>query len=456
MADLDYDAQQVDIERQLRMAEMLRKGNTPAQGRMVGRFYVAADPMQHLAGLVNEVVAGYKERGAMEKGKALSEKQNEEFSRILGSMPQSRSVTTSTTPDVGASAPAPGSVPGAWPMDAATARAQATAVQPIEKTQTVNPTRQDMLQWAGQLYKLPMARNLATKLMEDYTGQPKITPIGHIGTLNQDTGEATPFAPGVAIELAKLEQQHTDLQLRLADKSLDRELRDKLSQRLADTQKQIAIIKLPDDRLTNARIAALESEVRLKDAKAKGAGETSTKPMPRYIDDKFSGMLDTVDTIDRQIKSFKDEYANQGLLGDTKRKAASVLGSAGSKEMQEMDAWWRTAERQDELLERYKLFGATLTNNELTSWKNATIRPGLSADKVREFLTIRQDILKRKLNDELMRVKKDGKFETEGYEYLMNERGLLNKAPSAPGAPAAPALSPADLGGAKVSAPRKK
>jgi len=436
---------------------MLRKGNVPAQGRMVGRFYVAADPMQHLAGLVNEVVAGYKERGAMEKGKALSEKQNEEFSRILGSMPQSRSVTTSTTPDVGSSAPTPGSVPGAWPMDAATARAQATAVQPIEKTQTVNPTRQDMLQWAGQLYKLPMARNLATKLMEDYTGQPKITPIGHIGTLNQDTGEATPFAPGVALELAKLEQQHADLQLRLADKSIDRELRDKLSQRLAATQKEIAIIKLPDDRLTNARIAALESEANLKNAKAKNVGEGSAKPMPKYIDQGFSGMVDSVATLDRQLKNFKDEFAGKGALGGAQRSLAGALGSWGTKEMQALDDWWKMQERQDELLERYKLFGATLTNNELTAWQNATISAKNTPAQVRQFLSIRQEILKNKLNEELTKIKADGIYETKGIEDLLRNRGYLENTPTAtPGKPAAPALSPTDLSGAKVSPPRKK
>lgn len=444
---LDYDAQQVDIERARRMAELLRQsaGQRP-QGKMVGRFYVAADPMQHLASLVSDVVANYKEKEADKKQSELAAKQNAEFQTVLQGMPQRKVLTRSVTPDVGAGAPAN---PGAMPLDPSTVRAQATAVQPVEETEVVNPTRQDMLQWAGQMYRLPMARQLATKLMADYTGQPKITPIGHIGTLNQDTGEMEAFGPGIALEKAKLMQQATDLSLRLEDKQLDRNLRQTLAEQLRQTQLQIAAIRQPDQRLTDARIAKLESEANLANAKADKTGQSSTKAPPKYIDDKFSGMVDTVATLDRQLESFKDEYANQGLLGDTKRKAAAALGSWGSKEMQEMDAWWRTAERQDELLERYKLFGATLTTNELASWRNATIRPGLSAEKVREFLQIRQDILKRKINEELKKYKTDGKYEMEGTEGLLRDRGFLTDSPAAKGSTPPPTAAP-NLSGAKV------
>lgn len=448
---LDYDAQQVDIERARRMAELLRQqaGQRP-QGKMVGRFYVAADPMQHLASLVSDVVANYKEKEADKKQAALAAKQNQEFQSVLESMPQRRVLTRSVTPDVGAAAPANA---GAMPINPQNVNAQATSVLPEERTEVINPTRQDMLQWAGQMYRLPMARQLATKLMADYTGQAKKVPVGHIGALDQDTGEMIPFGPGIELEKAQLSQRAIDLSLRLQDKQLDRNMREHLAEQLRQTQLQIAAIRQPDSRLTDARIGALEAQANLANAKADKSGQSNTKPAPKYIDDKFSGMVDTIATLDRQLSTFKDEYANQGLLGDPKRKATAALGSMGTQAMQEMDAWWRAAERQDELLERYKLFGATLTNNELASWRNATIRPGLSAEKVREFLQIRQDILKRKINEELVKYKRDGKYEMDGTEGMLRDRGYLINAPASTGGATPPPTNAPNLSGAKV---RKK
>ncbi len=448
---LDYDAEQISVERARRIAEILRNqsGQTP-QGRMVGRFYVASDPFQHLAGLASAAMANYKEKQADEKQADIARRQSQEFERTLGEVPQRRVLTRSVTPDVGASAP---NNVGMMPVNPQNVRAQATAVQPVETKEIVNPTRQDMLQWAGKMYRLPMARQLATKMMADYTGQAKNVPVGHIGSLDQDTGEMTPFGPGIELEKAKLAQQAVDLSLRLQDKALDRNLREQLAEQLRQTQLQIAGMRQPDERLTNARIAALESQAALNGRKADNVGDSKTKPLPKYLDEKMTGMVDTLDTLDRQIKSFKDEYANAGPLGNTKRALASAAGSWGTKSMQEMDGWWRAQERQDELLERYKLFGATLTTNELKSWQNATIRPGLSSEKIKEFLTIRQEILRKKLNDEYRKLNADGKYEMEGTNQLLRDRGYIRDAPPAAAAPApgTPApRPPRDLSGATV------
>lgn len=448
---LDYDAEQISVERARRIAEILRKqsGQTP-QGRMVGRFYVASDPFQHLAGLASAAMANYKEKQADEKQADIARRQSAEFERTLGEVPQRRVLTRSVTPDVGAAAP---NNAGMMPVNPQNVNVQTTVVRPVEQTEVVNPTRQDMLQWAGKMYRLPMARQLATKMMADYTGQAKNVPVGHIGSLDQDTGEMTPFGPGIELEKAKLAQQAIDLRLRLADKNLDRNLREDIAEQLRKTQLRIAEMRQPDQRLTDARIAALESEARWKDKRTDTAGGSSTKPAPKYVDDKFSGMVDTVGTLERQIKSFKDDFANTGLLGGTKRKLASVMGSMGTESMQENDAWWRAQERQDELLERYKLFGATLTNNEQAAWKAATIRPGLSSAKILEFLQVRQDILKNKLNEEFLKYKRDGKYEMDGTEGMLRDRGYLREAPPAAAAPTpgTPAPKPPrDLSGATV------
>ena len=447
---LDYDAEQVSVERARRIAEILRKqsAQTP-QGRMVGRFYVASDPFQHLAGLASAAMANYRDKQADEKQADIARRQSAEFERTLGEVPQRRVLTRSVMPDVGGGAP---SNAGMMPVNPQNVNAQATAVQPVEQREVVNPTRQDMLQWAGKMYRLPMARQLATKMMAEYTGQAKNVPLGHIGSLDQDTGEMTGFGPGLEIEKAKLAQQAIDLSLRLQDRQLDRDMRERLGSQLRETQLRLGEMRQPDQRLTDARIAALESEARWKDKKTDTAGGSSTKAPPKYVDDKFSGMVDTIGTLERQIKSFKDDFANTGLLGGTKRKLASVMGSMGTESMQENDAWWRAQERQDELLERYKLFGATLTNNEQAAWKAATIRPGLSSKRILEFLEIRQNILKNKLNEELTKYKRDGKYEMEGTEGMVRDRGYLREAPPSTQNDGGIPLSrgPRNLSGAKV------
>ena len=451
---LDYDAEQISVERARRIADILRKqsGQTP-QGRMVGRFYVASDPFQHLAGLASAAMADYKEKQADEKQADITRRQSQEFERTLGEVPQRRVLTRSVTPDVGAAAP---NNTGMMPVNQQNVNAQATAVQPVETKEVVNPTRQDMLQWAGKMYRLPMARQLATKMMADYTGQAKNVPVGHIGSLDQDTGEMTPFGPGIELEKAKLTQQAMDLSLRLQDKALDRGLREQLAEQLRQTQLQIAGMRQPDQRLTDARIAALESQAALNGRKADNVGATNTKALPKYLDEKITGMVDTLDTLDRQLKGFKDEYAGSGPLGGAKRKLAAVAGSWGTEKQQAMDAWWRAQDRQDDLLERYKMFGATLTNNEQAAWKAATIHAGLSPEKIREFLGIRQEILRKKLNGEYRKINADGKYEMEGTNQLLRDRGYVRDAPTAaapsPGTPTAPVpRAPRDLSGATVT-----
>lgn len=449
MDELDYDAEQISLDRQQRMADFLRQqGASPANGRMVGRTYVKASPFQHLANLVNTALGSYFEREADTKRKNLVKSQSEAFEQTLSDMPRRKVLTRSVRPDVSAGAPA--TAPGVMPLDKGTVDAQASSVSPVEQSEVINPTREDMLQWSGKLYRLPMARQLATKLMADYSGTPKMVPLGHIGILNQDTGDMTPFKAGVDIELAKLEQHAADLRLRLADKALDRQLRDELSQRLIENEKLIAQMRQPDSRLTDARIAALESQATLNASKAQNAGKK--KPMPKYMEEGLQGIADDHTQLIDQLQNFKDEYAGMGALGGARRGVASALGSWGSEDMQKMDAWWRAQERFDELPQRYKLFGATLTPNELKSWKGATIRPGLSPEKVREFINTRISILKRKGSSILNKLKTDDIYETSGTEELFGIRGLPTSegaVPTKPGAPAS-AVKPADLSGAVI------
>jgi hypothetical protein len=448
---LDYDAEQISVERARRIAEVLRKqsGQTP-QGRMVGRFYVASDPFQHLAGLASAAMANYKDKQADEKQGSIARRQNEEFQGVLENMPQRRVLTRSVTPDVGAGAPTNVSTDGArgMPMDPSTVRAQATAIQPVEQTEVVNPTRQDMLQWAGQMYKLPMARQLATKLMADYTGQAKKVPLGHIGSLDQDTGEMTPFEPGVALEIGKLQNHANAITAALTNKDLDRASRERLGEGLRETQLAIARMR-SDGRGANADLDRELKQLRIEQLKEKGEREAKGKMPTRYQDEQVNKLVDegsSILTILGELEKTPGIYGGGGPLKRGRVMAGEFLGSAADENTRRLVEMNKMVQRLDDLPRRYEMFGATLNANEKASWASATIRPGMDEEDVKRFLNIRMGLVRSKLPAIISKLKKDG-VNTEGMEQYMGDRLLMG--PSS-GAPAPGGVPAPNLSGAKV------
>ena len=449
---LDYDAEQVSIERSRRMADMLRQqASQRPQGRMAGRFYVASDPFQHLAGLVADVMANSKEKDADKRSSQLLQRQNEEFQGVLENMPQRRVLTRSVTPDVGAGAPAN---QGMMPVNPQNVNAQATAVQPVEQTEVVNPTRQDMLQWAGQMYKLPMARQLATKLMADYTGQAKKVPLGHIGSLDQDTGEMTPFEPGVALEIGKLQNHANAITAALTNKDLDRASRERLGEGLRETQLAIARMR-SDGRGANADIDRQIKEMRLEGLKDKNEREAKGKMPTRYQDEQVTPLIKeaaTLRTIMKELEDTPGVYGGAGPLGGASLMLAEQLGSAGTQNQRRLVEINKLLQRLDDLPQRYELFGATLSGNEQRSWAGATVNHRMAEEDIKKFLNTRLTIIQNNLPKVISKLKKDG-VNTDGMEQFMADmlsmKSAMDGGAPAPGTPGTP-KAPRDLSGAKV------
>lgn len=447
---MDYDTTQVDIERAQRLAQLLRSqaSNTP-QGKMVGRFYVASNPLQHIANLVAEYGANKKEQEATQLSKEYAAGQSADFEKTLGAMPQPRVLTRSVPVDVAKTAPQ--AVQGAMPLDKSTVNAQ-TSVVPVETiTEKQTPTRQDMLQWAGQLYKIPMARQLAAKLMADYTGQPKYSALGHMGALNQDTGEMIPFPEGMQVEQSKLllayqaeKQKSEDRNASLEERALARERADQIRMEIANMNAGLRRESNATNRmLAEARIEKLQAET---EAKKHG----TLKAPPKYMDETVQGVASEFEALTNQLKTFEDEFAGMGALGGARRGVAEIIGSWGTEKQQKMAQWWKMQDRLDELPKRLEMFGATLTGNEKQSWQAATIRPNMSPEKIKEMLNIRKSIIAKKAQELYNKWKKEGKFETSGARDYFEHYGIPMPADDAPAASGV-APAPAAPGGRNLS-----
>ena len=92
-------------------------------------------------------------------------------------------------------------------------------------------------------------------------------------------------------------------------------------------------------------------------------------------------------TINNLKDSFKDDYAGKGILGfgaDASLMAKGVTGAdQGSVQ------WWKDYRKQSELIERNKMFGASLTEGEKAAWASADIGPGMSAATIKANLKTR-------------------------------------------------------------------
>jgi hypothetical protein len=104
---------------------------------------------------------------------------------------------------------------------------------------------------------------------------------------------------------------------------------------------------------------------------------------------KIQGLDSLANSLEKQLASFKPEYASLGLFGlgaemelEAKRRFGDALGSKYAKETV---AWW-SKYQQLQAPNRHALYGATLTGNELTNYRSYTAKPSDNPDVVQNFL----------------------------------------------------------------------
>jgi len=129
-----------------------------------------------------------------------------------------------------------------------------------------------------------------------------------------------------------------------------------------------------------------------------GAG--GGKTISPYHIDTLTQQGNQVKKVQRVVDTFKPSYIQptgfgtetlNKLLVDASR--ADILKYADDPKLdanaKEAMLWWADWKMTYELLERHKLFGATLTNNEMASWKEATgLLLGMDPAKAQERINI--------------------------------------------------------------------
>jgi len=128
--------------------------------------------------------------------------------------------------------------------------------------------------------------------------------------------------------------------------------------------------------------------------------------------------------------SFKPAFAGQGPAGGLLTQGYQVLGSAGTQSMQQQASFWSDFSRLIDLPQRNKVFGASLSAGEKSSWEGAkNIKPGTDPALVQRKLAEMKGILSTKLQNI------GASLTEEGYDpdaIAKRTGGLTVKAPGGP------------------------
>lgn len=90
-------------------------------------------------------------------------------------------------------------------------------------------------------------------------------------------------------------------------------------------------------------------------------------------------------------QGFKDEFAAPQVMGKSipfARPLANTVSAMGlgSEDMDEAQQWWAASDRLYTLFQRNKLFGATLTSNEMKAWGEANANKNMKPEQIKKML----------------------------------------------------------------------
>ena len=75
----------------------------------------------------------------------------------------------------------------------------------------------------------------------------------------------------------------------------------------------------------------------------------------------------------------------------------------------EASEWWKNYRKEAELAERHSLFGASLTQNEQKSWRDADIQPSMAPEAIQRNLKRRAE-LTQKMRDTAVQRQQDAGY----------------------------------------------
>lgn len=92
------------------------------------------------------------------------------------------------------------------------------------------------------------------------------------------------------------------------------------------------------------------------------------------------------------LTDFQDEYAAPQIGGKSIPMARPLMNTmssmgVGSEKMDKAQDWWAASDRLYTLFQRNKLFGATLTGNEMKAWAQANANKNMKPEQIKKMLT---------------------------------------------------------------------
>lgn len=155
---------------------------------------------------------------------------------------------------------------------------------------------------------------------------------------------------------------------------------------MIEINKAIEDRKLQRERMAQeAKFKERELGLREREIQRKEAGQ----PLSATEVNKIQGLDSLSNSLEKQLATFKPEYASLGLFGlgadmslEAKRRFGDQLGGQLAKETV---AWW-SKYQQLQAPNRHALYGATLTGNELKNYQSYTSKPSDDPEIVKGFL----------------------------------------------------------------------
>lgn len=156
---------------------------------------------------------------------------------------------------------------------------------------------------------------------------------------------------------------------------------------------------------------------------AAGMKAQNLRPVPIGVQKKLEDQALALSNVQQLAETFDPKWASsmpgQGYL---KMALARNVPMLASEDTVKFAQWQGDLKRWYDMLERYKLFGATLTNNEVKSWREITVNPDSTPSQVQTYLG---KILGRLQQAQELEIQ--GGMAQYNNEALLGYSGLLNR-----------------------------
>lgn len=352
-AMFDPSADNTSIQRALQQAAILRKNAVAPEGTMVSGRFIKPSIGQQLLPLVNNLVADYKESKADEKQKEVARMSQAALQAWMAARP-----TEQTTYGAGEEGPT--------------------------MTRTA-PTDAQTTQWAARGLNNPLAKSIASKVLEDTVVN---APIRAEKAADKKDLKEADIRRFDADREARLTTTIMTLQQRQAEMEARERTAMALGQNTAEIAAQKGMIQQQIEELKGQfklKNTELQNQGKLDAVTAKGAagggGKALSSTQQKALTEASSAVFEQKNLLD----SFKPDYA--GIKGKIDQETGASFFRNDPK-AQEAAQWWKTFSSNNNV-ERHKLFGSALTAQEKGEWAKTTVTPLSSPAAIKNAIETR-------------------------------------------------------------------